>query len=342
MKIITCSHKMSEAFAEKPRSTNDLHSRGLPAWAAQSFVLSGKEGKTHEYVPRIIPVDAIFFTQTTVSKMTKNKQSTLAQLVAELLIGKIRIQNLELDDVTEAGSHTWSCNNRRLCVLKCYQEVSRAFEVILYGMVPTSLFLMPYVQIRCFVQTERTPFQIRELPDVLTPRCPGHNFSAPQWREAEAQGHGSVRIRVSEASGGRAARGVTRENTMFCPEGFALAIVKYCMTETEDDAFLGWAASSAETSSDVPLNENARNSLGSLRNIVQLVRRAPHKSLPFPRGVEELLGKTKMHATFDQKSRSRSPTHFPPVSRKEGPTGKHNSIDQNLLRASKAISLGGG
>jgi hypothetical protein len=333
---------MMQAFEEKPRSTKGLHSGGLPTWAAQSFVLSGKEGKTHEYMPRILPVDAIFFTQTTISKMTKNKQSTLAQLVAELLIGKIHIQSLELDDVTEAGSHTWSCNNRRLCVLKCYQEVSRAFQVILYGMVPTSLFLMPYVQIRCFVQTERTPYQIRELPDVRTPRCPGHNFSAPQWREAEAQGHGSVRVRVSEANGGRAARGVNRENTMLCPEGFSLAIVEYCTKEAEDDAFLRWAASSAETASDVPLNEKARNSLGSLRSIVQQILRAPHKYLALPRGVEELLGNAKMHDTSDQRSRSRSPTHFPPKMRKEDLTGKHTSTDQNLLRGSMEISLGGG
>ena len=90
------------------------------------------------------------------------------------------------------------------------------------------------------------------------------------------------------------------------------------------------------------VHEKARNSLGSLRNIVQQVLRAPHKRMSLPRGVEELLSKTKLHDTSDQRSRSRSPTNFPPKMRKEDLTGKHNLVDQNLLRASKAISLGGG
>ena len=75
----------------------------------------------------------------------------------------------------------------------------------------------------------------------------------------------------------------------------------------------------------------------------ELLARADFSDAVLPRGVEELLSKTKMHDTSDQRSRSRSPTHFPPkMNEQEDLTRKHNLMDQNLLRASTAISLGGG
>lgn len=173
-----------------------------PAWAAEPRRITSASGRTFDYLPYIFPVDAIAFTQTSVSIVTSKsskKQSSLAQLVAELLTGHIPLESMELDDVTVAGPRLWSCNNRRLCILKCYQEASRRLQVLLYGRVPAALHLLPYVQIRVFIQVDRDPWMLRDI-GVETARCPGHKLSRQDWETGKAVDFSSSQMRIAEAA----------------------------------------------------------------------------------------------------------------------------------------------
>ena len=273
---------------EEQRKDLEAVALAVPPWASSPFMPQHRD----EYVPVILPVDSILFTQTTVAKMTKNKQSTLAQLVAELLLGKIALHSLELDDVTEADSRWWSCNNRRLCVLKTCQAVSRALQVQLYGIAPLPLSLYPYVQIRCLVQQRRTTFKINDIPDAITPRCVGRNFTKQQWLEGASYGHTSTRIRVAEAIGKVAPRGSKRETELFCPEGFAAAMIKYFVQGEESDGeFIRWAAAGETATSAganvLHLNTKAAEALQALRATVQAALKNA-KTLAFPPDFEEL------------------------------------------------------
>ena len=292
------------------RKDLEAFSRRIPEWASLPYTPSKANG---EFVPKILPVDSLRFTQTSVSVMTKDKRSTLAQLVAELLLGQIIIEDLELDDVTEAGSHFWSCNNRRLCVLKTCQAASRTFQILLYGIVPPPLVMHPYIQIRCFVQTSRYPFKIKTLADAVTPMCPSHQFTEQLWHEATSYGHTSARVRVAAASGTASSRGSKRETEVFCPDGFAAALVQFCIHDESDEKFLRWAAA-GETSANAdiaPLNVKAVDALQALRRRVQLALKTACK-LPFPPGLVDSsqtprISKEARPMPTRSRSRSRSP-----------------------------------
>lgn len=243
-----------------------------PSWAAEPRRITSASGRTFEYLPYILPVDAIAFTQTSVSIVTSKsskKQSSLAQLVAELLTGRIPLESMELDDVTVAGPRLWSCNNRRLCILKCYQEASRRLQVLLYGRVPAALHLLPYVQIRAFVQVERDPWTLRDI-SVDTPRCPGHKLSRQDWEAGQAVDFSSSQMRIAEATQ-TVTRG-TQQKPFFCPGDFAKAILDYCILEDPSEGFLKWAASAG--AGEVVLRPEAEEALHVLRGIVRAALQA--------------------------------------------------------------------
>ena len=159
---------------------------------------------------------------------------------------------------------------------------SRALQVQLYGIAPRPLSLYPYIQLRCFVQQRRTAFKIKIIPDAITPRCVGHNFTERQWLEATSYGHTSTRMRVAEASGKVAARGSKREIEFFCPDGFSAAIIKYCTHgKQEDGEFIRWAAA-GETPTPTT---RAVEALQALRATVQLALKDA-RPLAFPAGFE--------------------------------------------------------